>query len=62
MRAKPNQSWKEGVAPSQLYPRTNHPPRLCLCPKADKEEESGKVGSAVAFNPCTVFAGLHEDD
>ena len=63
MSAKPNLG-KEGVAPSQLYPRTNHPPRNPFVSKQTKKKKLDKcnVLRLLILDPFTVFTGLNKDD
>ena len=63
MSAKPNQR-KEGVAPSQLYPRINHPPRNAFVSKQTKKNNLNdlKVVRLQIPEPDMVFAGLCDDD
>ena len=63
MSAKPNLG-REGVAPSQLYPRTNHPPRNPFVSKQTKKKnlDKWKVLWLLIFEPFTVFTGLNKDD
>ena len=57
--AKPNQR-KEGVAPSQLYPRTNHPPRNAFVSKQTKKKslDDWKVTRLQIPEPDTIFSKL----